>query len=377
MSMDKAQARPARVIVVGNEKGGSGKSTVAMHVAVALVKARQKIATIDLDIPAAKLDALRREPARVGRAHRRAISRARSISVSRPPVRGEIEACAAFVDAVDALAQSHSFIVIDTPGHDGSLSRLAHSMADTLITPLNDSFVDFDVLGTVDPETFAVSDISHYAKMVQEVRRQREQHDGGSIDWLVMRNRLSMLGTRNKRLVGVALQELSRRLDFRAIEGFAERMIFREFYPRGLTALDDFDEVTLGTRPDHVACHGAAGGGEPAEQHQSRIADGDGGDAAGRSRHPTATATRLDRDGTARNAVPDSLSGGQRREARRQTCELRGLYDAPDCNLRGMALQRLREGPVNERDHRRCRLPGLGSGRRGRRPWGIPKAISR
>jgi chromosome partitioning protein len=162
---------------------------------------------------------------------------------------GDTETCAALVDAVDALAQDHSFIVIDTPGHDGSLSRLAHSMADTLITPLNDSFVDFDVLGTVDPETFAVSDISHYAKMVQEVRRQRVQHDGGSIDWVVMRNRLSMLGTRNKRLVGVALQELSRRLEFRTIEGFAERMIFREFYPRGLTALDDFDEVTLGTRP--------------------------------------------------------------------------------------------------------------------------------
>jgi chromosome partitioning protein len=161
----------------------------------------------------------------------------------------ESEACAAFVDAVDALAENHSFIVIDTPGHDGSLSRLAHSMADTLITPLNDSFVDFDVLGTVDPETFTVSDISHYAKMVQEVRSQRQQHDGGSIDWVVMRNRLSMLGTRNKRLVGVALQELSRRLEFRTTEGFAERMIFREFYPRGLTALDDFDEVTLGTRP--------------------------------------------------------------------------------------------------------------------------------
>jgi chromosome partitioning protein len=105
------------------------------------------------------------------------------------------------------------------------------------------------VLGAVDPETFAVSGISHYSKMVQDVRRQRQLHDGGAIDWVVMRNRLSMLGTRNKRLVGTALEELSRRLAFRAIEGFAERMIFREFYPRGLTALDDFNEVTLGTRP--------------------------------------------------------------------------------------------------------------------------------
>jgi chromosome partitioning protein len=84
--------------------------------------------------------------------------------------------------------------------------------------------------------------------MVQEVRRPRFL-EGRSIDWVVMRNRLSMLGTRNKRLVGAALQELSQRLDFRMVDGFAERMIFREFYPRGLTALDDFDEAVLGTRP--------------------------------------------------------------------------------------------------------------------------------
>jgi chromosome partitioning protein len=246
--MDNAQARPARVIVVGNEKGGSGKSTVAMHVAIALVKARQKIATIDLDSRQRSLTHYVENRRAWGERIARDLEGPQHLCLD-APTGGESETCAAFVDTVDALAENHSFIVIDTPGHDGSLSRLAHSMADTLITPLNDSFVDFDVLGTVDPETFAVSDISHYAKMVQEVRRQREQHDGGSIDWVVMRNRLSMLGTRNKRLVGVALQELSRRLEFRTIEGFAERMIFREFYPRGLTALDDFNEVTLGTRP--------------------------------------------------------------------------------------------------------------------------------
>ena len=122
-------------------------------------------------------------------------------------------------------------------------------MANTLITPLNDSFVDFDVLGTVDPDTFAVSGTSHYARMVEEVRHERFLADHGSIDWVVLRNRLSMLGTRNKRLVGAALAELAGKLDFRSVEGLAERMIFREFFPCGLTALDDLDEVTLGTRP--------------------------------------------------------------------------------------------------------------------------------
>ena len=139
--------------------------------------------------------------------------------------------------------------MIDTPGHDSYLMRLAHSMADTLITPLNDSFVDFDVLGTVDPATFAVTGTSHFAEMVREARRQRRVVDHATTDWIVVRNRLSMLGSRNKRLVGEGLQELSLRLGFRAVDGFAERVIFREFYPRGLTALDDLDEATLGTRP--------------------------------------------------------------------------------------------------------------------------------
>jgi chromosome partitioning protein len=122
-------------------------------------------------------------------------------------------------------------------------------MADTLVTPLNDSFVDFDLLGTVDPETFAVSGINHYARMVDDVRKQRQMIDGSPIDWIVLRNRLSMVGTRNKRLVGQALTQLSQMLEFRCIDGFAERMIFREFFPRGLTALDDLNEATLGTRP--------------------------------------------------------------------------------------------------------------------------------
>ena len=139
--------------------------------------------------------------------------------------------------------------MIDTPGHDGHLTRLAHLMADTLMTPLNDSFVDFDVLGTVDPETFGVTGTSHYAQMVDEARSQRQLLDGVTPDWIVLRNRLSTLGSRNKRLVGEGLQELSRRLNFRCVEGLAERVIFREFYPRGLTAVDDLDEITLGTRP--------------------------------------------------------------------------------------------------------------------------------
>ena len=156
-------------------------------------------------------------------------------------------------DAVDALARSYGLIVIDTAGHDNYLMRLAHSLADILVTPLNDSFVDFDVLGSVDPESFAVTGTSHYARMVQEARRQR-QLDHASTDWIVLRNRISMLSSRNKRLVGDGLKELSRALNFRCVEGLAERVIFRELYPRGLTAVDDLDEIDARHAPDHVAC---------------------------------------------------------------------------------------------------------------------------
>jgi len=155
-----------------------------------------------------------------------------------------------FVDAVSAVERSFDFIVIDTPGTDNYLMRLAHSMADTLVTPINDSFLDIDVLGTLDPATYAVTGVSHYAEMARDARRKRRQLDGATTDWIVVRNRLSMLGSRNKQLVADVLKELSFQLGFRAIDGLADRVVYRLFFPRGLTALDDIDETTRGTRPN-------------------------------------------------------------------------------------------------------------------------------
>jgi chromosome partitioning protein len=249
MSMEERSARSTRVIVVGNEKGGSGKSTVAMHVAVALLKADQSVATVDLDIGQKTFTHYIENRRTWGERVARDFGTPEHVVLDGPLDGDQTETCTAFADAIARLSESHNFIVVDTPGRGGKLTRLAHLMADTLVTPLNDSFVDFDVLGVVDPETFAVSGISHYAMMVEEVRNERRLLGREPMDWIVMRNRLSVLGTRNKRLVGSALRDLSGRLDFRAIDGFAERMIFREFFSRGLTALDDLDQVTLGTRP--------------------------------------------------------------------------------------------------------------------------------
>ncbi len=253
MQADVGKPVSAHVVVLGNEKGGSGKSTTAMHVAVALLQAGQRVATIDLDSRQKSFthyvenrrDWAERARIKLDIPVHYCVARGSGIRLD------EIEAgeFAAFAEAVGAVENSHDFVVVDTPGTDSYLMRLAHSMADTLITPLNNSFVDFDVLGAVDPTTFEVTGASHYAAMVREARRQRRLVDGGLIDWVVLRNRLSTLGSRNKRLVGEGVEELARQLGFRAADGFAERVIYREFFPRGLTALDELNEDTLGQRP--------------------------------------------------------------------------------------------------------------------------------
>jgi chromosome partitioning protein len=254
MSIEGAIPSPSgRVIVVGNEKGGSGKSTVAMHVAIALMKSNKRVATIDLDSRQRTFTNYIENRFGWAQHVRRNLEIPHHLyfveNTNFPTAENEAADGKALTDHVVALARNYSFIVIDTPGRNSYLGRLAHSIADILITPLNDSFVDLDVLGTVDRPTMGVTGTSHYAQMVQDARLQRHRRDDVSTDWFVLRNRLSMLGSRNTRCVGEGLRELSRRLNFHCVAGLSERVIFREFYPRGLTALDDLDESTLGTRP--------------------------------------------------------------------------------------------------------------------------------
>ncbi len=255
MSMQADIGKPdsAHVIVLGNEKGGSGKSTIAMHLAIALMQAGQRVATVDLDSRQAtfthhignRRNWAERARLRLDLPQHYCVARGSGLR----PDEIEAQECSIFAEAVSTVENNHDFVVIDTPGNDSYLMRLAHSTADTLITPLNDSFVDFDVFGTVDPTTFEVTGVSHYAQMVGEARRQRRLVDGGLIDWVVLRNRLAALGSRNKRLLGEGIGALSRQLGFRVVNGFAERLVYREFFPRGLTALDQLDEEMLGRRP--------------------------------------------------------------------------------------------------------------------------------
>jgi chromosome partitioning protein len=236
--------------VVGNEKGGSGKTTIALHIVVALMKAGQRVATIDLDSRQKTLTHyVERRRGWARRNHvdlelptHSCIARAESAGVDE----NEAAEYADFDRAVAAVQDHHDFVVIDTPPHDSYLMRLAHSITDTLVTPLNDSFLDLDVLAAVDPVTLAVTGISHYGELVREMRRHRRSLDGTLIDWVVVRNRVSLLGAHFRPALCEALDELASRLGFRVALGLHERQIYRNLFPRGLTALDELHEAMPG-----------------------------------------------------------------------------------------------------------------------------------
>lgn len=239
-----AARRPGRgphVVVLGNEKGGSGKSTTALHLIVALLNAGYAVASLDLDARQGTLSRgleNRREFAR-RQDLRLAMPEHRSIPRSQAPTReaAEGEEHARLEEAIAELT-CFDFLVVDTPGSDNSLSRLGHTKADTLITPLNDSFLDLDLLARIDPEARRILAPSVYSQMVWEQRQARAAEGRRPIDWIVMRNRLGHVDARSKRNMARLLDELATRIGFRLAPGFGERVIFRELFPKGLTLLD-------------------------------------------------------------------------------------------------------------------------------------------
>ena len=232
----------AHIIVVGNEKGGAGKSTVSMHVATALVRMGHKVGVLDLD--------LRQKTFGRYVANRRSFLSDQGIDLPSPDYRelpeidqnnlreGENVYDHRLSAAVATLEPDSDFIVIDCPGSHTRLSQVAHSLADTLITPLNDSFVDFDLLAHTDTDGVKVKGPSVYSEMVWNARQLRSQAKLRSIDWIVLRNRMGPQNMVNKQKMEAAIGKLAKRIGFRVAPGFNERVIFRELFPRGLTLLD-------------------------------------------------------------------------------------------------------------------------------------------
>jgi chromosome partitioning protein len=248
-----------RVILLGSEKGGTGKSTTAMHLLVALLKFGYAVGAIDLDSRQGTLSRYlanrRATAARGGRdlpmpLHRRVESSGAMNQAGR-----DAEERRRFESALEDVADC-DFVVIDAPGSDTHLARLAHLHADVLVTPLNDSLVDVDVLAEIDPETRAVLAPGVYTKLI---RRQNDRRAGlgrPPLKWVVLRNRLTHIGDRNKVEVAELLALLAERFGFDLVPGFGERVVFRQLFRDGRTLLDAPDAALEGAaRPSHLSAY--------------------------------------------------------------------------------------------------------------------------
>ncbi len=262
-----AEARPGRVIVVCNEKGGTGKSTTAIHLAMGLTDRGARVACIDLDGGQATLSrflsnraaaAERREsPLVIPRYHRLEAVEAESKEAAAKEERTRF--AAALADLAD-----HDVVVIDTPGYGSPLLPLAHRVADVLVTPINDSFIDVDALADIDLERREVRAPSPFARQIRQERDRRKGAGEDTVDWIVARNRIGHLDTRNAREMTRLLSVLAQRLDFRLQPGFSERVVFRGLFFRGLTLFD--------LRPEEVP-HGSHASLEHARQEVGELLD--------------------------------------------------------------------------------------------------------
>jgi chromosome partitioning protein len=240
-------AEPA-VIVVGNEKGGAGKSTLAIHIVCGLLHAGRRVAIIDLDLRQRSMSRFFANragwmsgnnqalpmPVEPDMGDGKALARA-----------DEQEQLARFQTALAQARTEADVILIDTPGGDTLLSRTAHGLADQIVTPMNDSFVDFDLLGQIDPVTLDLLKPSIYSESVWEARKHRAITEGrqASIDWIVVVNRMAVAAARNRQRLEDRMEKLSRRVGFRIGPGLRDRVIYRELFPFGLTVADLSNEV--------------------------------------------------------------------------------------------------------------------------------------
>jgi len=234
----------AHRIVFANEKGGTGKSTTAVHIAVALSYLGAHVTMLDLDP--------RQRTSHRYMENRFHTMQRRAIELPTPACEVfEGHSDQALLLTMNRLEKDCDFLIIDNPGRDDPLARCAVENADTLVTPMNDSFVDFDLIGQVDPERFEVKKLSFFAELIWEARMKRSRatlsENRPEMDWIVVRNRTGYTEARNMARIEKALKEMAKRVGFRVVKGLSERVIYRELFPSGLTLLDKGQLGDLGT----------------------------------------------------------------------------------------------------------------------------------
>lgn len=219
------------LIVFANEKGGVGKSTLAFHTCIGLCNTGEKVAVLDLD--------WRQQSLAGALASREATARSLEIDLPSPHYTVlENQSGSMFTQEISRIGTGSRFVIIDLAGQDSTMARYAIALADTLVTPINNSLVDIDALAKFDPVNMRVKEPNRFARLVESLRHERQLCGMPSIDWVIVKNRLRSAEKKQRQFFDQALTDLSRTLRFRVACGLSERVAYRELYLFGLTHLD-------------------------------------------------------------------------------------------------------------------------------------------
>lgn len=220
-----------QVITVANEKGGAGKSTLAAHIAVSLASAGYRVLAIDLD----------RRQRSLSRFFASRDATARRLGVGLPMVRHLVlnqTSGAMLFQEIARAGPDCQVVVIDAPGADSPIVRRAIAMADKLVTPVNLSFVDLDLLAHLNPVTQDYVSPGCFAEAVQGLAETRAEMGLAATDWIVVPNRIRSGSDKARESCFAALRRLTTQVGFRLGTGLGERAAFRELQLLGLTQLD-------------------------------------------------------------------------------------------------------------------------------------------
>lgn len=227
-----AKPRPStHVIVFANEKGGVGKSTLAFHHAVALASRGHKVAVIDLD----------RRQQSLARALGNRENTARCLGKKLPCPRHAVlhqPNGPQLHQEIARIGSGCDFVIVDVPGTDSPLARYAIALADTLVTPINPSHFDLDVLGHFDPVRGTLREPGPFASCVRDINAERARVGRPLGSWIVVKNRVRKAERNQQARVDKALAQLATEMGFEIGEGLSERVVYRELLSFGLTCQD-------------------------------------------------------------------------------------------------------------------------------------------
>ena len=253
--MNEMPNKSAHIIVISNEKGGTGKSTICMHLAIKLLQEGFSVATIDLDGRQGTLSKYID--------NRKTFRSVKGIYLPTPehfcyiPESNPLK----YQQSLDQLNQqirtlSNKFdaILIDTPGTKNYLFEEAHKFADTLITPISDSLIDLSVVSNIDFAQNKIKGPGPYAEFIWDIKKYLAARGKPYLNWIVVGNKAATIHSKNKNVVFNYLEDIAKLYGFRFLQGLKDRVIYKELFLEGLTVLDmSHDKLKMKMSMSHLA----------------------------------------------------------------------------------------------------------------------------